>query len=170
MRKVEVLSYQTMWPSLYEKEVKKLKTIFGTLCMDIHHIGSTAVNGLKAKPVIDMMMIVSILNDVDRFNSSMESIGYEPMGENGIVGRRFFQKGGDDRTHHLHIFEQGNEHINRHLAFRNYLRATPEEAKQYGQVKQMLSKQFPQDIASYIKGKENVVKEIERRALIWQKN
>ncbi|GAA0418884.1 GrpB family protein [Agaribacter marinus] len=167
MRKIEVKPYDEYWNSMFENEAKKLHGIFGPEIIKIHHIGSTAVNGLKAKPIIDMMPVVKDIHRIDEYNSAMISIGYEPNGENGISGRRYFQKGGDNRTHHVHIYELGNPEIERHLAFRDYLRANQDVVKEYGDLKKELSQQFPYDIASYIKGKEQLVLEIERNAVAW---
>ncbi|ASN05408.1 GrpB family protein [Virgibacillus necropolis] len=150
MRKVEVCSYHEKWLSMFEKEADKLRTIFGEQVVVIHHIGSTSVPGLKAKPVIDIMPVVKEINVVDKYINSMENIGYEPKGENGIPERRYFQKGGDNRTHHVHIYQLGNYEIKRHLAFRDYLRTHPESKKRHGELKQKLAQQFPHDIESYI--------------------
>lgn len=104
--------------------------IYGDLLLEIYHIGSTSVAGLKAKPVIDMMPIVSDINEVDKFDDQMQELGYELLGENGIVGRRFFRKcnmSSGKRTHHVHIFDTSSQdEINRHLAFKAYLIAHPE--------------------------------------------
>jgi GrpB-like predicted nucleotidyltransferase (UPF0157 family) len=97
----------------------------------------------------------------------MMAIGYEPKGENGIRERRFFQKGGDNRTHHVHIYQHGNYDIIRHLAFRDYLRNFPEKKHEYGNLKHELANKYPYNITAYIAGKENAVKEIERQALQW---
>jgi GrpB-like predicted nucleotidyltransferase (UPF0157 family) len=169
MRRVEVTTYNKNWVLLFEEEAQKLNEIFGHEIIDIHHIGSTSVNGMKAKPIIDILPVVKDVKKIDEFNNAMISIGYEPKGENGIPERRYFQKGGDNRTHHVHIFEFGNSEIERHLAFRDYLRTHPEDAKKYGNVKEELSKQFPNDIDSYIVGKEKIVLEIERKALEWSR-
>lgn len=157
MRRVEVKPYDEQWTSKFVDEANKLHDIFGTEIIEIHHIGSTSVNGLKAKPIIDIMPVVRDINLIDEFNIAMISIGYEAKGENGITGRRFFQKGGDNRTHHIHFFELGNPEIERHLAFRDYLRSHSDVAKKYGDLKEELSKRFPYDIESYIKGKEQLV-------------
>ena len=77
------------------------------------------------------------------------------------------KKGGDNRTHHIHIYQLGNSEIDRHLAFRDYLRAHPDAAKKYGDLKEDLSQRFPYDIESYIKGKEQLVLEIDRKAMVW---
>lgn len=167
MRKVEVKPYNEQWLSMFEEEANILYKILDLEVIDIHHIGSTSVNGLKAKPIIDIMPVVKDINRIDKFNVSMMAIGYKPKGENGISNRRYFQKGGDNRTHHVHIYQLGSSEINRHLAFRDYLRAHPEVAKKYGDLKEYLSQRFPYDIESYIKGKELLSLEIERKAMVW---
>ncbi len=168
MRKVEVTVYSDQWPLLFEKEASILIEIFGEEIVKIHHIGSTSVKGLKAKPIIDIMPIVKDINGVDRYDNKMKAIGYECKGENGIYGRRYFQKGGDQRTHHVHVFQENNPQIDRHLAFRDFLRAFPDVAEKYGALKEELSKQFPYDIDSYIRGKNDLVQEIEKQALKWK--
>lgn len=135
----------------------------------LYHIGSTSVPGLAAKPIIDIMGVVHNIMRVDLFNQAMVDVGYEPMGEFGIPGRRYFRKGGDIRTHHVHVFEIHSAHIARHLAFRDYLRSHPEEAQKYGSLKHRLAQQFPGDIDAYIKGKEDLVQAIERKAVMWSK-
>lgn len=167
MRKVEVKSYTEQWLSMFEEEANILHKILGLEIIDIHHIGSTSVNGLKAKPIIDIMPVVKDINRIDEFNTSMVEFGYEPKGENGISQRRYFKKGGDNRTHHIHIYQIGNPEIDRHLAFRDYLRAHPDIAKKYGDLKENLSQRFPYDIESYIKGKKQLALEIERKAMVW---
>ncbi len=167
MRIVEVKPYDEQWVSIFEEESYKLHEVFGSEIIEVHHIGSTSVNGLRAKPIIDIMPVVRDINRIDEFNTAMVAIGYEPKGENGIAERRYFQKGGDNRTHHVHIYEWGNTEIERHLAFRNYLRAHPDVASKYGNLKEKLSQRFPYDIESYIKGKEQLVLEIDRKAIGW---
>lgn len=167
MRKVEVSSYREKWTFNFAEEAEKLKLIFGDVVVAIHHIGSTSVPGLKAKPIIDIMPVVQDIGILDHYNQAMRNIGYEPKGENGIPGRRYFQKGGDNRTHHVHFYEVGNIEIKRHLAFRDYLKSHPEAMKRYGELKERLAQQFPYDVDSYIKGKELLVNEIEEKALKW---
>lgn len=167
MRKVEVMPYNDQWHTMFEEEANKLYKIFGSEIIDIHHIGSTSISGLKAKPIIDIMPVVKDINQIDEFNTSMVANGYEPKGENGISQRRYFQKGGDKRTHHVHIYQFGNAEIERHLAFRDYLLSHPYVAREYGDLKEELSNQFPYDIESYIKGKGQLILEIERKAIAW---
>jgi GrpB-like predicted nucleotidyltransferase (UPF0157 family) len=152
---------------MFAKEAEKLNLTFGKEIVDIYHIGSTSVPGLKAKPIIDIMPVVKDIQMVDHYNVQMMKIGYEPKGENGIPGRRYFQKGGDDRSHHVHIYQFGSDEIKRHLAFRDYLRRHPDVKKSYGELKEKLAQQFPYDIESYINGKTDLVSEIEVKALNW---
>jgi len=167
MRKVEVLPYNPEWLTLFEQEAAKLDELFGDELVEIHHIGSTAVPGLSAKPVIDIMPVVRDISRVDDYNDRMRQLRYEPKGENGLPGRRYFQKGGFHRTHHVHIYEKGNPEINRHLAFRDFLRSHPAERDMYGELKEQLAKQYPYSIDAYITGKEELVLEIEKKAMAW---
>lgn len=163
---VKVIEHRMEWKQMFEAESQRIKDIFGDELVDIHHIGSTSVKGLKAKPIIDIMPAVKNIEKVDLFNTCMENIGYECLGEFGIEGRRYFRKGGDQRTHQVHVFEIDNEKdINRHLALRDYLRDNPTEAGRYGELKQKLAESFPDDIERYVDGKDAFVKDLEQRAL-----
>ncbi len=167
MRKVEVCPYNEVWTERFHQEAVKLKGIYGSQIVSIHHIGSTAIKGLNAKPIIDIMPVVKDISSVDQFDEQMKAFGYEPKGEYGIPGRRYFQKGGDARTHHVHIYQLGDVNIERHLAFRDYLRFNDELKHKYGNLKEELARTFPNDIASYRKGKEQLVTDIEKKALNW---
>ncbi|WP_312115432.1 GrpB family protein [Brevibacillus reuszeri] len=165
---VVVTAYQDDWKQEFEEESHKIKEILGNELIHIYHIGSTAVPGLKAKPIIDIMPVVKEISKIDSFNEQMKSLGYECMGELGMKGRRYFRKGGDHRTHQVHVFQEDNKKdITRHLAVRDYLRAHPDEAALYGDVKESLAKQYPRDIEAYMDGKDEFVQELEKKALTW---
>jgi GrpB-like predicted nucleotidyltransferase (UPF0157 family) len=171
---VEVITHNPRWKNEFEQEAQKIKAIYDDLLLEIHHIGSTSVAGLKAKPVIDIMPIVSDINEVDKFDDQMGALGYEPLGENGIVGRRFFRKDNKalgKRTHHVHVFDQhSHDEIIRHLAFKAYLIAHPEIANQYGNLKSRLAATYPNDIESYMAGKNDFIQKIEKQAVAWYKD
>ncbi len=167
MRKMEVRPYDTNWASLFLEEASLLQQIFGDELVEIHHIGSTSVPGLSAKPVIDILPVVRDIARVDAYNSEMLAHGYEPRGELGLAGRRYFPKGGNERTHHVHVYQIGHPDIFRHIAFRDYLRAHPDEAKPYGDLKEELAKRFPYDSGGYVEGKEALVQALEQKALVW---
>ena len=165
MRKVEVVQYNPSWPVLFEKERKLLQDILGDIPVAIHHIGSTSVPGLAAKPIIDILMEVASVAALDGFNDELRAAGYEPKGEFGIPGRRYFKKGGDDRTHHIHAFASGDFNLIRHLAFRDYLRTHSEVAAEYAELKKTIAATCNNDIYRYCEDKDEYVKRIEARAV-----
>lgn len=167
MRQVIVLSYQSEWESEYAREAERLRDVFGARLHSIHHMGSTSVPGLAAKPIIDILPVVDSLDGIEQFDASIKALGYEAKGEFGMPGRRYYRKGGDERTHHIHLYAVGNLEIERHLVFRNYLRAHPEEVNAYGTLKEQLAATYPYDIEAYIAGKDAFVKKLEQRAIAW---
>ena len=166
--KVEVVDYNKKWPILFQEESQKIKNILNGQLLAIHHIGSTAVENLKAKSIIDIMVVVRDIAKIDNYNKEFESLGYEPKGEFGIVGRRYFRKGLEIRTYQIHIFEESNqEDIVRHLAVRDYLRLHPREAFEYGELKSKLATMYPDNIEAYCEGKDEFVKDLEKKAINW---
>ena len=124
MQHITVVPYDPAWSGLYEAEAQAIAGVLGQRLTAIHHIGSTAVPGLAAKPVIDIMPVVRAVTEADECRADFEALGYEYLGEFGIPGRRYLRKGGDERTHQMHIFASDDVHaIARHLAVRDYLRA-----------------------------------------------
>ena len=139
----------------FEIESAQVVVTLGENVIAIHHIGSTSIATIHAKPIIDMLVEVSSIDRVDDRNSQMQSLGYECMGEFGISARRFFRKdnAAGIRTYHIHTFEVDSAQVKRHLAFRDYLNTHPEAAQQYSKLKQELAKQYPTDIQGYMDGK-----------------
>lgn len=167
MRQVIVTPYQEAWGEMFETEAAQLRTVFGGRLRAVHHIGSTSVPRLSAKPIIDILPVVDTLSDIESFDTAMGALGYEVMGEFGMPGRRYYRKGGDDRTHHIHLYADGSPEIRRHVVFRDYLRQHPDEVVAYSDIKERLAEQYPVDISAYIAGKDAFVKEMEQRALAW---
>ena len=169
-RKVEVSKYDPDWVNEFEKEAVYLRNIFGGEMLKIHHIGSTSIPGMDAKPIIDILMVVQDIQKMDSFNQIMQCVGYILKGENGIPGRRFFIKGDEaHHTHHLHVFQKGHADITRHLNFRDYLIAHPEKASEYARLKHRLALQHYLDIESYQAGKEQFIQLIDQKAKKWGK-
>lgn len=167
-RRVKIVAYDPAWPEQYRLAANALVQVYGDTLSSIHHIGSTAVPGLAAKPIIDIMPLVHDIEQVDLFDPQMLAIGYEPFGEHGIARRRFFRKQhGDVRTHHVHIFQADDPEVARHLAFPAYLRAHPADAETYAQIKIEMARRFPFDIYGYMAGKNELVKRLEATALAW---
>ena len=161
-----VRDYDPLWIEKYREESSLVKDILAENCVAIYHIGSTSVPGLAAKPIIDIMAVVRSLAEVDSVAENFSEIGYEYLGEFGITGRRYLRKGGDERTHQIHIFQADDwKNIGRHLAFRDYMRTHEKERDEYAIIKKSLAQRFPYDIDGYCDGKESFVREIEKRAL-----
>lgn len=160
--RVEIVDYDPAWEQAFLAEKQRFERILKDNCVAVHHIGSTSVPGLAAKPVIDIMPVVKSLEAVDALAGEFEQLGYEVLGEFGIPGRRFMRRGGDDRTHNVHVFAQTDtDNINRHLGFRDYLRQRQEARAAYEALKRKLAVRFPQDIQAYNQGKDAFIKGIE---------
>jgi GrpB-like predicted nucleotidyltransferase (UPF0157 family) len=170
VRKVEVVPHDRNWQNIFESESSKLAVAFDNNAIAIHHIGSTSIATICAKPIIDILVEVKDIEKVDNRNPEISALGYIAMGEFGIAGRRFFRKDNNDgtRTHHIHTFTAGSVQVIRHLAFRDYLRSHPQIAQEYSQLKQKLAQKYPSDIESYMDGKDGFIKEIDRTAAAWR--
>ncbi|MEH7122655.1 GrpB family protein [Bacillus sp. JJ1773] len=166
--KVRLSNFSKKWALMFQTEAEMLKTFFGDEIIRIEHFGSTSVQGMKAKPVIDMMCIVKDIEKIDLFNCKMGTLGYDIAGEWGIAGRRLFRKGGENRTHHIHFYQYDNAQIDRHLIFRDYLRSHPDEAANYSRFKEELAERFDNS-SEYSQAKKDFVKEMEQKALLWFK-
>ncbi len=163
---ITVTEYDPLWIKKYEEESLLIKNIIADNCIAIYHIGSTSVKGLAAKPIIDIMVAVRNLEMVDDVADEFSKIGYEYLGEFGMAGRRYLRKGGDERTHQIHIFQADDwNNIGRHLAFRDYMRTHEKERNEYARIKRELAVRFPYDIDGYCDGKENFVRKIEEIAI-----
>ena len=163
---ITVVDYNSLWAKEYEEESLRIKDILAENCMATYHIGSTSVEGLAAKPVLDMMVAVRSLEKVDEAADSFSKTGYEYLGEFGIAGRRYLRKGGDERTHQIHIFQSEDWYnMGRHLAFRDYMRTHQKEREEYAKLKTALAQKFPYDIDGYCDGKEHFMRETEKIAL-----
>lgn len=169
VRIIEVVKHDPNWKNQYIDEANKISKIMGKDIVEIHHIGSTAIHGIYAKPVIDILIGVKSILDVDKYDDEMKQLGYIPKGEYGIEGRRFYLKGLINRTHHVHVFEIDNPEIKKHLNFRDYMNEHPEDAKRYEELKKDLALRFRYDNDGYCDGKDEFIKEIDEKAEKWYK-
>ncbi|UYG05508.1 GrpB family protein [Halomonas sp. LR3S48] len=168
MNHIVVVPYEESWARRFDEERCLIEEAVAGLHNRVHHIGSTSVEGLQAKPIIDILLEVADLQELDGRSRCFEAIGYECLGEFGLPGRRYYRKGGISRTHQIHAFEWGSLDAQRHLAFRDYLRAHPVVAREYGELKQRVAKVCRHDITRYSEGKADFVKLHEQRALAWR--
>ncbi len=162
-----VVDYDPRWSERAEAEIAMLRGVLGDAVVRAHHIGSTAVPGLAAKPVIDLLLEVRAQSPLDALDDAMRSIGYVPRGEFGIPGRRYYPKGGNARTYHVHAFVTGDLHVLEHLAFRDYLRSHPDVAAEYARVKRQAAARCRHDADGYVAFKHGFVSGTVQAALHW---
>jgi GrpB-like predicted nucleotidyltransferase (UPF0157 family) len=119
-----------------------------------------------------MLAEVAAIDQIDSRNRFMVEIGYEVMGEFGILGRRYFRKdnAAGFREYQVHAFASGSPDVDRHLAFRDYLRAKPDVAHEYSELKRRLADKHPDDMEAYMDGKDAFIKEAQRLALEWRRS
>ncbi|TVQ07773.1 MAG: GrpB family protein [Leptolyngbya sp. DLM2.Bin27] len=169
--RVQVHPPNPQWPQAFAAEAAQVAQALGNNVVQVHHIGSTAIPGIYAKPVIDLLAEVHQIDRVEAANDAMAALGYTALGEYGLPGRRYFRKDDrqGDRTHHVHTFQVGSSEVARHLAFRDFMVAYPDYAQQYSDLKRDLAAQYPNDIEGYMDGKDEFVKAMEQRAMQWRR-
>jgi GrpB-like predicted nucleotidyltransferase (UPF0157 family) len=161
-KRVRVVAYDVRWPALFESEARRLEALIaaaGLPALALKHVGSTAVPGLAAKPVLDLAAGRNPEVPARDYVAILVTAGYVHRGESGLPGREFFRKG-KLRTHHLHLVEREGPHWRRYLIFRDALRADPALRDAYAKLKQHLMHRFPQDREAYIEGKTAFVQQV----------
>ena len=165
---VAVVDYDPRWPGQFEEEKARILAAVGPRILAVEHIGSTAVPGLAAKPIIDILAGIRHLEDAMECVAPLAAIGYDyvPEFEAELPDRRYFWKGlREAHTHHVHLVEIGGTFWRRHLAFRDYLRTHPEDARRYAVLKRDLAAKFGADREGYTDAKTAFIRMIEATAL-----
>ena len=161
--KIYMVPHDPNWRQLFQQEAEQLTATLGSNVAAVHHIGSTAIPTIYAKPVLDILLVVRDRAALDEKQPRMEGLGYVALGEFGIAGRRYFRR--DDllgeRTHQVHAFENDFPQIKRHLAFRDYMIDRPETAQEYSDLKRELAAKHLEDIELYMDGKDEFIKKID---------
>jgi len=160
IKTVELLEYNSEWPAMFENAAAEIKSILQDNLLEVHHIGSTSIPNIYAKPMVDVLPIVKNLSLVDSLNRKFEALGYVCMGEYGIPGRRYYWKTKTNRTHNIHLFEQGSPEILAYLAFKEFMLAHDDYAQAYSLIKRNLAEVFSQDIENYVNGKASFIQMI----------
>lgn len=161
-KRVVVLPYDAKWKSDFENIKKEIYDTIGDLIISIEHVGSTSVEGLSAKPCIDIDVVIKDYSVFDTVVSRLYSIGYLHEGNLGIEEREAFKYSDKQhlQTHHLYVCPQYSEELHRHITFRDFLRSNPEAVKRYGAVKEKAAQLFPDDIEKYIEYKSSCIEEL----------
>jgi GrpB-like predicted nucleotidyltransferase (UPF0157 family) len=171
---IYVASYDPRWPHMFEEEKKLILDAIGDWTVAIEHVGSTSIPGIAAKPVIDICVGVRRIGEAYKTIFPLSKLGYRCMGEAGIPERLYFKKPADSvslrlpgavpRTHQIHMYETSNPEWERHLAFRDYLRANPGERDEYEALKRRLAIEYTHDIEAYADAKGEFVERVLRAA------
>ena len=161
-KKVVVLPYDRAWKSAFEEIKAEIECAIGDLIIGIEHVGSTSVEGMSAKPCIDIDVVIRDYTVFDAVVSKLAAIGYTHEGNLGIKDREAFKYSDKPHllTHHLYVCPQDSEELHRHMTFRDYLRSHPEAVEKYSRVKETAAKLFPDDIDQYIAYKSPCIEEL----------
>jgi GrpB-like predicted nucleotidyltransferase (UPF0157 family) len=165
---VRIVEYDPAWVVSAEQELRRLAAALGPVAVRLEHVGSTAVPGLAAKPVLDLQLSVPAVEPRDVYTGPLASLGYLFVPAPESPDYHFFARPHErPRSHHLHVCAAGSEHELRHLAVRDFLRAHDDEAAGYAELKRRVAGRHPQDRLAYIAGKASFVSDLEARAVRW---
>jgi len=161
---VVIEDYDAHWPGHFETLRRRISDALGSLAGAIEHVGSTAVPGLAAKPIIDIDVLLQSDDDLPLAISRLHALGYEHQGNLGIAGRKAFRSPTSEFHHHLYVCPPNSRAYLEHLAFRDHLRSHPEDARAYERLKRSLAERFASDRDAYTLGKTGFIEAILRRA------
>ena len=166
---IVIVDYDPRWPLRFEAARTAITRAVGGLLVSIEHVGSTAVPGLAAKPIIDIMPGIRRFEDGYECVAPLEALGYEYRGEYGFPGRYYFVKDDDEgkREQQLHMLVAGSDPWTRHILFRDLLRANPHEAEQYARLKRSLAERYRHDREAYAEAKTTFIEGALERAKAW---
>ena len=161
-KRVIVTPYDKAWKTAFEEIKAEIESAIGDLIIGIEHVGSTSVEGLSAKPCIDIDVIIKDYSVFNAVVKELEKIGYIHKGDLGIKDREAFKYVDKPhlQTHHLYVCPQYSEELRRHITFRDFLRSNAEAVKKYGLVKEKAAQLFPNDIDKYIEYKSPCIEEL----------
>ena len=165
--RVVIVPYDPEWPALFSQLGAALRKALGETALRIDHIGSTAIRGLAAKPIIDIQISVRAFEPLDAFRHPIESLGFVFQPENPELTKRYFREAPGERRTHIHVRRAGSWAEQFALLFRDYLRTHDEDAKRYVELKYRLAEQYGEDREGYTEAKGPFIWEIMVKANAW---
>jgi GrpB-like predicted nucleotidyltransferase (UPF0157 family) len=166
---VQLSPHREEWHQVFEREKTTILDAIGEHVLEIEHVGSTAICGIVAKPILDIMVGIAKYEEGEKCVTGLKTLDYEYKGQNGVPERHYFGKG-VPRTHHLHMVAVGSDFWIHHLLFRDYLTANRQVAEEYNDLKLDLAARFPDDREVYTNGKESFVQKVLQSAKMSQNN
>jgi GrpB-like predicted nucleotidyltransferase (UPF0157 family) len=165
---VRIVDHDPAWVGLADAELRRIEEALGEVAVRLEHVGSTAVPGLPAKPIVDLQVSVDAIEPRERYVEPLERLGYLFVPAPESPDYHLFARPPErPRAFHVHVCEAGSHHEHRHLAVRDFLRTHADEAERYAALKRLLVASHPQDRLAYIEGKDEYVSALERRAAAW---
>lgn len=161
---VQIVDYDPGWPHLFQSLRERVLASLGELAYAVEHVGSTAVPGLAAKPIVDIDVVVASSADIPEAIERLATLGYVHQGDFGICGREAFAPPSDVPAHHLYLCGRTSAELHRHLLFRDYLRTHPEDAAAYASVKRSAAEMCGGDRSAYTEAKSAFIVSLLRRA------
>ena len=164
-KKVTVLPYDSAWKTDFEKIKTEIENAAGDLLLAVEHVGSTSVEGMSAKPCIDIDVVIRDYTVFDAVKQKLHAIGYIHEGDLGIPDRHAFKYTDKPhlQTHHLYVCPANSAELHRHTTFRDFLKTHPEAAQKYSAVKEAAARLFPDNIDGYIAYKSPCIAELYRQ-------
>lgn len=162
---IEIVSYEPRWKVRFAELEVQLRGELGSLATGVEHVGSTAVPGLCAKPIVDIDVVVGPDSDFAAVTEVLARLGYEHKGDLGVEGRESFQlttAATGERDHHLYVCREDAKELQRHIEFRDRLRAESVLAAEYGKLKQALASRFRNDREAYTVAKTEFIEGVLR--------
>lgn len=165
--RIEIADYSDAWPAMFAELGAPLRASLGDVALRIDHIGSTAVPGLAAKPVIDIQVSVAELDPVEPFVTPLSRLGYLFRADNPDRTKRYFREPPGSRRTHIHVRRAGSFSEQFALLFRDFLRASAETAAEYEAVKRKYAVTYADNREAYVTAKDPFIWEIIKRAESW---
>ena len=161
---ITMVDYDPRWPALFETLRTEIAGAISDLAVAIEHVGSTAVPGLAAKPIIDIDVLLRSASDLSACVERLAGIGYGHRGDLGIPEREAFAAPPSRPAHHLYVCPPESKEFRRHLALRDYLRTHPADASAYGELKRSLAIRYRDERSAYVEGKQEFIESLLRIA------
>ncbi|WP_336773205.1 GrpB family protein [Paenibacillus sp. MMO-58] len=165
-----IAEHNPLWPDMFQKTAARLRAALGDIALRIDHIGSTSISGLDAKPIIDIQISVSRLDELDGYKSKIEELGFVYREDNPDMSKRYFRETPGNHRTHIHVRQAGSFSEQMNLLFRDYLRQHPEDRLRYGQEKHRLMELYKHERIKYVEGKGPIVWDILQKAHLWSQS